>query len=84
MENLEARMDAQTGQLMAISEMLTALVLASPRLVAAKAAEQLASAKQIALEEDELIGTPPAEAQARDETLTAYLGLLSARAQQPD
>jgi hypothetical protein len=84
MENLEARLDAQAGHLRAISEMLSALAVASPRIVAARAAVDIASAKQIALEEDELIGTPPAEAKARDETLTAYLGLLSARAQQPD
>lgn len=81
---MNERLDTLQGQMRAVTEVVTALILASTPETAARAAVQLAIGREVALEEDGINETPSAEARARDETLTAYLGLLSARARQLD
>lgn len=83
MEQIEDRLDAHAGQLRALAEVVTALVLSIPPAVALTAATRLEVARHIALEEDEINETPRAESAARDATMEAYAAALLRNGQSP-
>ena len=78
LNNLDARLSRLTGTVQGLAEVTTAVIRSLPPASALMTLDALETSRRIALEEDDITGTPPEESRERESILQAYCGLLGA------